>query len=162
VRERTRAIAVLVAVFILGCLVGAAGSWLRYAKYGGAATRVAEGGPPPPRQERLPELLDMSSEQEARFEEIMAESRQRLDALRLEQRPKIDAVIEETNQKFHAILDEGQKAKLEAFLADLDRQRGREGRRGPGPRDGERDFGPPPPWRHQGPGQEPGRGPEAR
>lgn len=160
-RERTRAIAVLVAVLALGCLIGAAGTWIRYGRRAAGSTPASLGAPqPPPPRVRLPELLDMSSEQESRFEAIMAESRQRLDALRLEQRSKIDAVIDETNKKIHGILDDAQKAKLDAFLVDVEKRRGGEGRgegRGAGPH-GERGFGPPPPpWQQRG-----GRDPEQR
>jgi Spy/CpxP family protein refolding chaperone len=152
-RERTRAIAVLLAVLVLGCLIGAAGFWSHYAKHGDAQVDEMDkrrGGPPPQRRERLPQLLGMTSEQETRFEEIMDESRQQLDALRMEQRPKIDAVIEETNRKIQTILNDEQKMKLDAFLADVERERGRDGHGGGGPRDG-RGFGPPPPPRHQSP-----------
>ncbi|MDR0843538.1 MAG: periplasmic heavy metal sensor [Acidobacteriota bacterium] len=155
-RERTRAIAVLLAVLVLGCLVGAAGSWFHYVKHGDAQVDEVDkrrGGPPPQRRERLPQLLGMTSEQETQFEKIMDESRQQLDALRVEQRPKIDAVIEETNRKIQTILNDEQKMKLAAFLADVERERGREGHGGP--RDG-RGFGPPPPPpRHQSPHDSP-------
>ena len=157
-KERTRAITVLIAVLILGCLIGAVGSRIYYAKYDRATTDAVRGDFPfpQPRRERLPELLEMSSEQEARFEEIMAESRERLDALGKEQLPKIGTVIEETNEEIQSLLSDEQKAKLKAFLTDVERQRNErqrdQGPRGPrgdrGPR-GERGFGPPPPPQHR-------------
>jgi Spy/CpxP family protein refolding chaperone len=144
VTDRPRALAVLITVFLLGCLLGFAGSYYWFGKTveHGAAGR--ENSPPriqePP---RLSELLKLTPEQDQRFHEIMAEAREQLDALRFEQDemrealrakqgPKIERIWAETNHKFSAILDEEQKKKFEDFLKDMEAMRKRQPSRGRG------------------------------
>jgi hypothetical protein len=137
VKDRVLASIVLIAVFILGCLLGAAGSYFGIKKYTKHQTATRDYGPPPPHgRPQLFELLEMTKEQTVRFGEIMKESRRHLDALQMEQRPKIEAVLEETNRKIASILNEKQQKKYQEFLKDLRRWRSRE------PRGGR--FGPPP------------------
>ena len=127
-KARMRAIAVLIAVLLLGCLIGAAGSWLRYGKYGNVRADEKQEDSPLMSgryEQRLPELLGMTSEQKARFEDIMKGSRRELDALSREQRLKINAVIEQANKEILSILENEQKAKLETFLNDVNRRRDR-------------------------------------
>ena len=147
-KTRIQAIAVLVAVLLLGCLIGVTGSWLRYGKY--METRAAErrGGPTfPPRyqdqrlpdqrlpEQRLPELLRMTPEQKILFEDIMRESRQELDAMSREQQLKINTVVAGTNEKIRSILNDEQKIKLETSLNDVNgrRKRGVRGAGSPDP-----------------------------
>jgi hypothetical protein len=138
VKDRMRALIVLIAVFVFGCFLGATGSYFWFAKYAKSPIAARENGPPPPHgRPRLPELLGMTHDQEVHFGEIMKESRRQLDALQMEQRPKIEAVLEATNQKIWAILDQKQQIKYQAFLEELKKWRSRE------PRGGGR-FGPPP------------------
>jgi hypothetical protein len=136
-----RAIAVLITVLFLGCLIGAAGSWLRYGNYGNIRQvdgRQGDSSALPRRyyEQRLSELLELTPEQKARFENVMKKSRQELDALSKEQRLKIGTVIEETNKEIYSILNAEQEAKLEAFLNDInsrrERERGTRGERGSG------------------------------
>jgi Spy/CpxP family protein refolding chaperone len=137
VKERPRAIAVLISVFLLGCILGSAGSYFYFKKYSKLPMMAREGGPPPPHgQRRWPELLQMTPEQDARFNEIMRESRQRLDALSIEQGQKIRSVLAETNQKISSILDDKQRKKFEELLKEIESWRSRERR--------DRRFGPPP------------------
>ena len=136
-KTRIQAIAVLVAVLLLGCLIGATGSWLRYGKRMNvqADERREEALSLSQRGERqLPELLGMTSEQKVRFEDVMKESREELDVLSREQQLKIDAVIAEANKKIHSILNDEQKTKLETSLKDVNRRRehGSRGSRGAG------------------------------
>lgn len=137
-KDRMRALIVLIAVFVLGCFLGATGSYFWFAKYAKSPIAARENGPPPPHgRPRLPELLEMTHDQESQVGEIMKESRRQLDALQTEQRPKIEAVLEATNRKISSILDEKQKAKYKTFLEELNKWRSRE------PHGGGR-FGPPP------------------
>jgi len=141
VKARLRAIAVLITVLLLGCLIGAAGSWLRYGKYTRVQADERQEELPVLTQhneQRLPELLGMTSEQEAQFEDVMKESRQELDAMSREQRLKIDAVIADANRKIRSILNDEQKTRLEKSLEDVNRRREHGSR-------GERGFGSPSP-----------------
>lgn len=136
-RDRARAWAILVGVFLLGSLLGAGGAYFWFKTHPEVRGGHRDGGPPPPRgHRRLPELLEMTPEQEARFGEIMKESRRQLDALQMEQRPRIEAVLEETNRRVSSILDEKQRGKFAAYLEEIKRWRSPDGR--------ERRFGPPP------------------
>jgi Spy/CpxP family protein refolding chaperone len=73
----------------------------------------------------LPELLQLTPDQEARFRATMAESRKQLDALRSEQAPKIEAIRSETNRKLSSILNEEQRKKFAAFLKEMENRRRR-------------------------------------
>jgi hypothetical protein len=131
VKDRMRALIVLVAVFVFGCFLGATGSYFWFAKYSQFPNAMRETGPPPPHgRPRLPELLEMTHAQEVQFGEIMKESRRQLDALQMDQRPKIEAVLEASNQKISSILDEKQLIKYQAFLKELKKWRSREPRGG--------------------------------
>lgn len=137
-KDRVRAIVVLIAVFLIGCLLGISGSYFWFKKYSSAQNIIQrEYGPPPPHgRQRLPEFLNMTPEQETRFGEIMQETRRKLDAVQMEQRPKIDAVVEEANQQISSILNEQQKKKFLDYLQDIKNWRSRD--------HGNRRFGPPP------------------
>jgi Spy/CpxP family protein refolding chaperone len=147
VKERPRAIAVLITVFLLGCVLGSAGSYFYFRKYSRPPMISREVGHPPPHgMRKWPELLQMSQEQDTRFKEIMKESREKLDALSMDQGKKIQSVLSETNQKISSILDENQRKKFEELLKEVEAWRSRERRdRRFGPPPGsDRRFGPPP------------------
>jgi hypothetical protein len=144
--DRLRALAVLISVFVAGCIIGAAGSFLW--------TKKAAPNPPRQRGEnatynretdraRLPDL-HLIPEQQARFNEIMAESRKQLDTIRDEQEPKIKAIRDETNRKLFATLNEDQKRQFEQYLKSVQERRNRGPRRGGGNGGG---FRPPEPSR---------------
>lgn len=136
-KERPRAIAVLIAVFLLGCILGSGGSYFYFKKYSKPPMISREGGPPPPHGLRKwPEILKMTPEQDARFKEIMQESRKKLDALSMQQGQKIQSILAETNKKISSILDEKQREKFQELLRDIENWRSRERR--------DRRFGPPP------------------
>jgi DNA anti-recombination protein RmuC len=81
----------------------------------------------------MTELLQLTSEQETRFRQIMAESRKQLSQLQHEQAPKIEAIRAETNRKLTAILNAEQQEKFESFVKEIRRRH----------LPGGRQFGPP-------------------
>ena len=124
--DRPRALAVLIAVFLLGCILGSAGSYFWLRRPLALPIRNGENGPRPmPERQRLSDLLQLSPDQEARYREIMAESRKELNALRIEQTPKIETIRSETNSKFLAILNQEQQEKFAAFLKEMENRRTR-------------------------------------
>jgi Spy/CpxP family protein refolding chaperone len=149
VTNRPRALAVLIAVFLVGCIAGASGSYYWLKKDAAIRNHRRDEGPPGSqgrqRWMQLLSSLQLTSEQDARFKEIMAESRKQveplwkqqepllkqmdplrrqLDAMRDEQFAKLDAIRAETNRKFSAILNPEQKKKFDAFLKESEEMRG--------------------------------------
>lgn len=123
----------LIVVFLAGCLLGIGGSWYWLQRY---TESGLPDGPPPPRGHRgIPEMLQMTPEQEKRFGEIMRETRRQLDSLQMEQRPKIEEVLEQANARIAAILNEEQRNKFRDFIEDIKRWRSRDRR--------DRHLGPP-------------------
>ncbi len=124
--DRPRALAVLIAVFLVGCIIGSAGSyyWLRRSQVSQTRNRV-DMRPPFAERQRLTELLKLTPDQEKRFQEIMAESRRQLNAIRIEQAPKIEAIRSETNRKLSSILNEEQQKQFNAFRKEMEIRRGR-------------------------------------
>jgi len=144
VTDRPRALAVLIAVFLLGCILGSAGSYMYLRNRPDQPfVRGMQGGRPGPERgqgtgrQGFSDMLQLTPEQEGQFREIMAESRKQLDALRMEQGPKIEAIRTETNRKLMSVLNEEQKRKFSAFLEDMAKRRP--------PRMGGRGMEPPPP-----------------
>jgi len=153
VTNRPRALAVLLAVFLVGCIAGAAGSYYWFKQNTQVQSHHREEGPPGlqgrQRWQELLRSLQLTPEQDARFKEIMMESWKemeqlrkqgeplwkQLDAMRLEQSPKLDAIRTATNRRVTEILNPEQRRKFEEFLKEADlRRRPPRGR----------EFGPPP------------------
>ena len=165
--NRPRALAVLIAVFLVGCAAGASGSYYWLKKDSDSRNRHREEDSPGlqgrQRWMQFLQSLRLTSEQDAQFKEIMAESRKQveplwkqqepvlkqmdplrkqLDAMREEQFAKLDAIRTETNRKLSAILNPEQKKLFEAFVKEAESMR-RYPPRG-------REFGPPPPPENPG------------
>jgi Spy/CpxP family protein refolding chaperone len=126
--ERSRALTVLLAVFVLGGIVGAAAyhMWsLRASANDGAF------GPPfwRGRGPVMQDVLQLTADQQKQFDEIMRESGRRMQALQAESAPKFKSIRAETDAKILAILNVEQKQKFEEFIRDMDRRMER--RRGP-------------------------------
>jgi uncharacterized membrane protein len=137
VTDRPRALAVLIAVFLVGCIIGSAGSFIWMKRPFGPFNQEIRNGSPGPGQERrrMADLLQLTPEQQTRFREIMAESRRQLFQLQLEQSPKIQTIRNETNRRLLSILNEEQQKKFEGFVKEMENRRGRV--------PGGRQFGPP-------------------
>ncbi len=121
--DRTRAVMVLLAVFLLGCVVGGGATFIWRNKVVIANSPRGDAyrrGP-----QRLVERLQLSSEQEKRFREIMDSSRKQLEAVRAESAPKAAAIRAEMNKEVLAILNDDQKVKFEEFLKEMETRRER-------------------------------------
>ncbi len=139
--DRPRALAVLISIFLAGCILGAIGFFLwarnmpqappfhgRPEGFGGMNGGRLE-------RPRIPQILQLTPEQLTGFRAIMEDSRREIEALWIDQEPKIEAIRTETNRKLLEILNEDQRKKYQDFLKEMEQWRGR-GPRGPG------DFGP--------------------
>jgi len=165
--DRPRALAVLVAVFLLGGIVGSGGMYFWQQRTRSQDRRIGQGGPPGPQQgrQRMKELLQLTSDQQEQFGKIMADSRKQMDEVRIqdqpkiekifsEQQPKIEAIFSETNKKLMAVLNPDQQKKFEALRKEMNsrrrhspfggRENGREMDSGRG-MDGSHGMPPPPP-----------------
>jgi len=124
--NRPRALAVLIAVFLVGAILGSAGSYFWFRKSVHLQNSAFRNGPPrPPGHPRLQDELGLTQEQDRRFEEIMGEMRSQLDALSAEQAPKIESIRSDTNRKLSATLNEEQKKKFEGLMKQWEMERRR-------------------------------------
>ncbi len=160
--DRPRALAVLISIFLAGCIVGATGFFLWAKKQPESLPfRPPNAGnfrrPPGPRGgpgNPWTQTLQLTPEQEKSVMGIMQESNRQLDALqkeydprysavRAEHEPKIRAIIDDRNRKIAAVLNEDQKKKFEEYQKRFEERM----RRGPGGGRGGfgRPMAPPPP-----------------
>jgi hypothetical protein len=160
VKDRPRALAVLISVFFLGCILGSGGSYLWLRKSLNRERRDFQGQDfrrgPGPGPQSFQAMLSLSDEQEKKFMQILYDSRRQIDAVRAQYQPEIEntlakqwpqiqAIMTATNGKLMSILNEEQKKEFESFLKEQENRRrhGPFGGRGMGPRpEGQQ---PPPP-----------------
>jgi len=130
VTDRPRALAVLIAVFLLGGIIGSAGSyyWLKRSADSRFRARENLRSSYPVRQ-RLSDLLQLTPDQQTKYKEIMEESRRQLNDLQTERVPKVEAIRAEANRKILAILAEEQQKKFSAFLKETEERRRNSSRR---------------------------------
>jgi len=129
VNNRPRALAVLISVFLSGCIVGAAGSYflikskpaLVFSGFVGGASygRSSEGS----RLPRLLEQLKMNPEQEKQFNKIMEDWRNQINSLRTAQFARFEETRSESNKKIAAILNEEQRKEFELYLKKMEDER---------------------------------------
>lgn len=126
-KDRFRALAVLAAVFLVGIIIGVAGShyWLKPAT---ETVRISDNELPPPR-ERLarppfPEL-NLTDDQKKKFGEIMAETRKKFEEIEKLQREQMidldrkrNAILTDHNSKVDLILNDDQKVKFDNFVKE--------------------------------------------
>jgi hypothetical protein len=137
---RVRALESLVAIFLLGLVIGAGGAllWVDRGTQTTSTTspRSFMGGRRNP--VRLSELLKLTPEQDAKIKAIYDETRRQSAALSKEMGPKFEAIRTQTNSRIAALLNEEQKKIFEEFLrGQQDESRNRSarggGREGGGP-----------------------------
>jgi hypothetical protein len=150
VRDRPRAIVVLIAVFLLGCLAGSTGSFFWLKKSPEPNRGVQEYRESPGKNGRMPrpeppnfrQILQLTPEQYDQFQKIIGEYRKAIGGIRkqtddfhFEQDKKIKSVLSEMNGKLTAVLNEEQKTKFEAWQKEFEKTRRRppRGREGPPP-----------------------------
>ena len=136
-RLRIQAILLLVVVFMIGGLSGAAVERARHARPPGPPHH-GEGLPPP-----LHDALRLTAEQEAKVEEIMERSRPRVEAVIRETRPRVQSVMDSVHAEIRAVLTPEQQKTFDrlepSFGPPFERGGPRRGRGGPwgGPHEGD-------------------------
>jgi hypothetical protein len=150
VTNRPQALAVLVAVFLFGGVLGATGSYYWVKRASTLENRaVDKARPPMPERPDWRKLLNLTSDQEESIRKIMSERWKQWESLRQEQAPKIEALQKEqvpkveafwaeTNRQISSVLNEEQQKKFSELVKDMEK-------RVRSPRG--RGFEPPPPER---------------
>ena len=118
--DRMRALAVLIAVFLVGCALGATGS------YYWVSSTISTASSPVPRPQvqpmrdpggrRIAEILQLTPEQESRFKEIMADSRKQIEVIQSEELPKIQSAQAEMNRRISELLTEEQRKQFDDYM----------------------------------------------
>lgn len=134
--NRPRALAVLIAVFLIGIMIGVAGSYL-WLKPSSEVSRSFEGKRPPPPRDPWPDLpeFNLTSEQEEKLKPIWKETREKLEALEREMHKKLvegekkrQEIMAENDRRVRAILNEEQKGKFDPWIEQVRKWRERSSR----------------------------------
>jgi hypothetical protein len=159
-RARLQGLTLLVVVFLVGVLAGAAGDRLLL-RPRPSEQRPPEQRPPEPREgQRLPKVLedmDLTPVQRAAIDSILASGRPRNEAIMNEVLPRLRAVSDSLQQGIRAVLTPAQAAEFNAYqrahpprMMAPSSQPPREGRPPDGGTPGgPRDRRPPPPPREE-------------
>lgn len=122
-KDRARAMAVIIAVLLAGCLLGVAG--LHFWERG---FRAQNGIPLTPRvqgqTERLAKRLQLTAAQEAQLKAILEDSRHQINNGRAELEMKLETIRNQTNEKIAAILNDEQKRAFQKLLGEAAAHRG--------------------------------------
>jgi Spy/CpxP family protein refolding chaperone len=154
--KKTSAVFAVIAVLVLGIIVGILGTHLFYAQKFRQPGRWAEAAGDF-FANRLERELNLTPDQRQAIDDIMAESRVEGRALREEMRPRVTEMMRHTSERIEEVLTPEQRQRF-AELQEQHRGRaerfllGPPGGPGPGRRGG-------PPWRGGPSGPESGRGP---
>ncbi|HXO19539.1 MAG TPA: hypothetical protein VOA87_06395 [Thermoanaerobaculia bacterium] len=112
--RRSTAIAAIIALFLVGILVGVLGTHAFYLhklhQPGGLSalgTRLLAAD--------LKHRLDLTAAQQAQVEKILAEGRAEAMAVRHEMLPRMHAILERSRQRISAILTPEQRAEFERY-----------------------------------------------
>ena len=112
--NRKRAIAVLIAVLLTGCLLGVSGLRFWENKFRGGA--ITDGGyTGHDYSGRIFDHLQITPEQEKELEKILEDSRREINACRVELQDRMNDIRINTNDRIAAILDEDQKSLFESL-----------------------------------------------
>jgi uncharacterized membrane protein len=142
--DRSRAFAVLVAVFLIGAIMGVGGTYL-WLKPSAAAPRsieernapTANNQNPANSQPPKPPDFNLSSEQDEQLGSIWKETGERLQSLMHDQREmmtqadqKRKEIWDENDRKVRSVLNQGQKEKFDVWIKEVRNWRERPRRRG--------------------------------
>ena len=121
-KARLKIWAVLIAIFLLGCVTGAALDGI-YRSRAGAERPEARGRNPEEQFETMRRELSLNDEQANAIRAILEESRNEFRALRAEVKPRYDEVRQRARTRMRALLNPEQQQRFDAKLAELDAHR---------------------------------------
>ena len=116
-KNRTRALAAIFAVLLIGCLLGMTGYhfWGRGLQKHSA---VSDAQRTQGHAGRLADRLQLTKEQKAQLNAILEDSRRQIDAGRKELELKMQTIRAQTNEKIAAILNDEQRKNFQQFLGE--------------------------------------------
>jgi hypothetical protein len=127
--NRVRALESLVAIFLLGLIIGLGGTLL-WVDRGPQNTNTCQrswiGGRRNP--VKLSDLLHLTPEQDAKIKAIFDDTRRQSATLSKEMGPKFEAIRAQTNGRIAALLNDEQKKIWEEYLRHRDESRDRSAR----------------------------------
>ena len=121
--NRKSAIAVLIAVFLIGCLLGASGTWLWEERVRGNVV-INDRYIQHDYSVRIFDRLQITPEQKTELKKILDDSRREINACRNELQNKMDEIRANTNDRIAAILDKDQKVMFEQLIREADSRGG--------------------------------------
>ena len=116
-KNRTRALAVIFAVLLLGCLLGIAGYHFLGRDYQKRPT-VSDTQRAQSHTGRLASRLQLTKDQESQLNAILEDSRRQIDAGRKELESKMQTIRAKTNERIAAILNDEQRKKFQQYLSE--------------------------------------------
>src|SRR6266571_1449619 len=122
VRTRLKIWLVLLGVFVLGCVTGAALTGLYRSRASGDRPEAREKAMHE-RFENMRRELNLTDEQTAAVHAILDETREEYRALRTELRPRFEEPRQKARTRIRALLTPEQQQKFDGMLAQQDAQR---------------------------------------
>ena len=116
-KNRTRALAAIFAVLLLGCVLGIGGYHFLGKRIQKNPT-VSETRRAQSHTGRLAIRLQLTKEQEAQLNSILEDSRLQINTGRAEWESKLQTIRTKTNERIAAILNDEQRKKFQQFLGE--------------------------------------------
>jgi len=119
--NKRKAQLIIIATFMIGVVVGAAGQYV--------LTHQSQSKAGNSSQEMLDDLtrsVKLTKEQRIQVEQLLTESRQQYQDLRNQMRPQYNAIRDATRKRINSILTPEQQPLYEKWTCDLDAKRERE------------------------------------
>ncbi len=120
----SKAIVLLVVVFLLGIALGVLGTYVASGRVWGARVQDRGAhGQPTRAVERLTRELNLTPDQQDKLGKILADMQARFDAIHQQMAPQFDQVRHQAREQIRAILTPEQRPKFEDFLRRIDEER---------------------------------------
>jgi Spy/CpxP family protein refolding chaperone len=115
-KNRTRALAAIVAVLLIGCILGVAGYHF-FQRGSHERTAFTSADRISGHTGRLADQLQLTREQEKQLNVILEDSKRQIETGRKELDSKLQEIRSKTNERITAILNDGQRQKFQTILS---------------------------------------------